>query len=836
MGVMPMVPAVVSSPAAPLGYVAKAATTGVLPPFDEFLTATGEIRPAWTATCGYLERLGVEEIRRRWNRARKILRDNGVAYNVRTRGGETRAWELNPVPFCLDAGEWEPLCAALRQRARLLDAILADCYGPRKLIDSGRLPAALVFGNRQYLRPCHGVEPVKGPRLVQYAVDIARSPNGKWWVVSDRTQAPSGVGYAVENRAVMARVFPEFFREQPLARIGGFLEQFAESLAALSPRPSGDPTVVLLTPGPLTETYFEHAYLARHLGCLLVQGQDLTVRDDLVYIKTLDGLRQVDVILRRVDEDYCDPLELRDESLLGVPGLVAALRAGNVSMANALGTGLVEAPALSAFLPVLCRHLLGEELRIPSVATWWCGAEPALAYVSKNWPALVLRNAFLYEGDPVPQGFEPADAASRIRDRGPFLAAQEAVRLSQCPDFNGKGLEPRSTVLRLFLIWDGEDYRVMPGGLARVAEEESSDSALLQQTGGSKDVWLPAVTETGPVRDRPVIPVEVRRPAPGLTSRLADNLFWIGRYAQRAESTCRIARCIIQNLSEEPGWVEQAETTPFLTTLERFWQWKGDESQPTESLLAVQLADPENPGSLPAILKRLHALAATVREQVSSDTWRVLNWLGELAEAAVRADDLPLDETILALSALNGLMSEAMPQGYGWRFLDLGRRLEAGFYLSRLGAETLRISLDQKLGHYELLLEALDSRVTYRQRNAVLRIPPVLGLLFCDESNPRSLASLLAGALEHVRQLPGESEPGLMPPDERRLLAALSDVRLLNPHDAAIGEGALRLVEVLERVSTILSETAEAIGLRYFTHLRTANVGLESAEPNLPEI
>jgi len=363
--------------------------------FDESVADDGALRPHYAKFFSSLEQTGATELARRWENSRRLVQEQGITYNVYgdARGME-RPWELDPMPFLIAADEWRSLEAGLVQRAELLNRILADCYGPQDLIRSGGLPPALVFGQPDFLRPCHGIKPNQGKFLIFYAADVARSPDGRWWVTSDRTQIPTGTGYALANRLVTSRTLPEAFRDCQVHRLAGFYREVQKSLAQLAPLNPENPRIVLLTPGPYNETYFEQAYLSRYLGYQLVEGQDLTVRDDRVFLKTLAGLEEVDVILRRVDDEFCDPLELRNDSILGVPGLVEAARAGNVTIANLPGSSLLQSPAFMAFLPGLCRHVLGEDLKLPSVATWWCGQKSAEKYVLEHLDELFVKPAF----------------------------------------------------------------------------------------------------------------------------------------------------------------------------------------------------------------------------------------------------------------------------------------------------------------------------------------------------------------------------------------------------------------------------------------------------------
>ncbi len=458
--------------------------------FDEMQESPAGLRAHWQPLVQGLERLGVESLRERAESARQLLREHGVTYNVHADGGNAeRTWELDPLPLVIDAHEWAELETGLIQRTRLLNLVLADIYGPQALLKDGLLPPALLHANPGFLRSCHGIRPPRDLHLTLHAVDLTRAPDGRWWVLADRTQAPSGIGYALENRALISRALPEAFRESQVQRLGGFFDRRKAGLRSLAPWTSA-PNMVLLTPGPYSATYFEHAYLARYLGFPLVEGSDLTVRDRRVFLKTLEGLQQVDVIIRRVDDTWCDPLELRGDSMLGVPGLVEAARAGHVAISNALGAGAVETTALLAFLPVLARHLLGEKLLIPNVATWWCGQESERDYALGRLRSLVVKRAFV-GGHGQPSFGENLGAreldelAARIRANPHDYVCQERVALSTAPAWNGAALEPRPLILRCYVCATAEGFAVLPGGLTRVSPSTDSPVVSSRSGGGS---------------------------------------------------------------------------------------------------------------------------------------------------------------------------------------------------------------------------------------------------------------------------------------------------------------------------------------------------------------
>src|SRR6202167_978879 len=406
------------------------------PSFYDEVLGSGQVRPHWLALTDSLTAMGHAGLAKRWQQGQRMIQDNGITYNVYGDPLATaRPWPLDPVPLVMEQSEWKLIEAAIIQRAMLFNAVLSDLYGPQELLRQDRLPPELVFPNPAFLRPCWGIEPPGGVFLHTYAADLARSPDGQWWVLADRTQSPSGAGYALENRLVTTRVLPDVFRSTHVRRLATFFQAYRDALQRLVPAQRENPRIVLLTPGPYNETYFEHAFLARYLGYTLVEGGDLTVRENRVYLKTLGGLLQVDVIVCRQDDQFCDPLELRGDSMLGVPGLVQALRSGTVAIANALGSGLAESPAYAAFLPGLSRLLLNEDLKIPTVATWWCGQEEPLQYVLDHLRNLVVKPTFPgMRGDPIFGAAlgnkERAKLLDKVRAEPGRYVAQERVPLS----------------------------------------------------------------------------------------------------------------------------------------------------------------------------------------------------------------------------------------------------------------------------------------------------------------------------------------------------------------------------------------------------------------------
>ena len=807
--------------------------------FDEMSEAPARPRPHWLPFIQSLERLGRNELVSRWEIGRRILREHGVTYNVYgDPQGMDRPWGLDLVPFLIKADEWQQIRAGLIQRSRLFNLILADLYGgAQRLLRDGFLPPELIYTNPGFLRPCRGI-PVQAHVYIHLlACDLGRSPDGKWWVLSDRTQVPSGAGYAWENRTVVSRVFPDELRDCNVQRLSGFFRQQREMLLSLAPRRRERSSIVLLTPGPRNETYFEHAYLARHLGLALVEGADLTVRERRVFLRTIEGLQPVDVILRRVDDSFCDPLELRADSMLGVAGLVEAARAGNVTIANALGAGLLESPAFLAFLPTLCWHLLGQELLLPSVATWWCGQTAPLKYVLEHLDQLVIKPAFApgrFTTEPgaitrqPPTADEQRQLAERIKAAPRDFVAQERLKLSQAPIWTDERLTAGTIVLRSYVAHDGHSFAVMPGGLTRVSKDPT-DLVLSMQNGiGSKDSWV----LSGLSRERsqpartPEEPRAMEQPGSGIPSRAAEHLFWLGRYTERLEQVLRILRCILGRVADEPG----EDNSGTLAVLGQFAANVG--LAPFVPNTTVELAqravsllyDVDEPGAVRELLERIRFIASTVRDRFSGDMWRILNRLdvdgrarpGRLASTAATALSHKL---VLDLAAFNGVIMENMTRGRGWHFLDCGRRLERGLAMLKLLRAAAMVDRSPTL-ILEPVLEVADSLMTYRRRYfATPHWPGVLELLIGDPTNPRSLAFQLEVLRGHAAAILVTPDVVSLQPEQKRIQSLVDSVRSADLPALLSKEGNPSLfLQAFERWTQNLFALSDELTSRYFIH------------------
>lgn len=790
--------------------------------WDELVDAHGTIRPHWRALLAALADREPGELSRRFASADRYLRDAGVFFRVYdAAGGDERPWPMSHVPVLLDPQEWAGIEAGLVQRAELLEAILADVYGPGTLTRRGLLPAGVIAGNPEFLRPMVGARVRGEARLWFYAADLGRGPDGRWWVLADRAQAPSGAGYALENRVAMMRALADVSRTLEVERLAGFFQVFRAALADLC---DGEASrIALLTPGPLNETYFEHAYLARYLGLLLLEGGDLAVRDGQLFVRTVAGLRRVDVLWRRLDAAFADPLELNADSRIGIPGLVRAVHAGSVTVANALGAGLVDARAMLGFLPRLARALLGEDLRLPNIATWWCGQPAEQAEVLRRLPAMVIAAAFpgggsLPGGEPVVAGeLEPAQRealARRIAERGADFVGQEVVKLSTTPVWVNDRLEPRPCTIRAFVARTRTGWQVMPGAFCRISERLDARAVSMQQGSLSADVWIPARAPAAPTTLLSgAAGPEVRRQRGALPSRAADNLFWIGRYVERAEGVLRLLRAYALRAADGLGGDD-----PIQRLLEAELVWIGavppaDARPAGQRLVSTAFLHVDSADGLASIVAHAQAAAARLRDRLSPDVSLTLRDLaqqiGVLLFAHVTDGELVerINRALRLISAFSGLVHENMSRLIGWRFLQLGQRLERGL----AGARLVRrfAAEDGPEGTLDLLLELADSVMTHRRRYTIAATrASVVDLVTLDANNPRSIAFQAERIVEHVAALPGRDDAEATSPIEALGIRLSAQLRTARPAevDAAF----------LDAVSDTLRALSNRIGEAFF--------------------
>lgn len=780
-----------------LGLSAYRPLTGVP---DELMAPDGTIRPIWQPLLAHLGGQSDEDLTRAIGRADLYLRDSGVFYRQYGAGGSVeRPWPLSHIPVLMDEADWTDLSSALIQRADVLEALMADLYGENRLVSQGHLPTALVAGNPEWLRPMVGIRPQSGHYLHFVAFEIGRGPDGKWWVLADRTQAPSGAGYALENRVATSRAFPDLFAGQNIHRLAVFFRDFRDTLLAM--RTDRDSRAAILSPGPLNETYYEQAWLARYLGFPLVQGEDLVAVGGRMMLRTVSGLRPLDVLWRRMDGGYADPLELDPTSRIGAAGLVSALRQGGLTMVNALGSGVLETRALMAFLPKLAVALTGAPLALPNIATWWCEGAKQQAAVLANPGRMVLSPAygtglpFDRHGDAIIAArLDPAELAQRLASEGANLVAQEAVTLSTTPALHLGRIVPRPLSLRVFLARTEQGWQVMQGGFARIGAGDDPQALGMQRGGSAADVWIlsprdvPAVT----LQATPAGPF--RRSAPGaLPSRAADNLFWLGRYVERAEGVIRLLRA---------RHIRMAETGRAALPL----------VQTIDGILAVYgvEGDAAIPQGLLDILSGAVQSAGQVRDRFSLDGWSALSDLDKTARRMATTAS-PGDDAARALSALlrklagfSGLVHENMYRFFGWRFLTIGRVHERA--LGMAGVLAVLAENTAPTGGFDLCIELGDSVLTHRRRfTSAASRETVIDLLALDPMNPRSIRHQMDMMAEQVQFLPGASIYGQLSPLGRAMARAQADIVTATPE--AMTAGALvGLQGQMNALSDLLTE------------------------------
>ncbi len=811
--------------------------------YDELRTPEGDLRPAWQQFFTHLGAAGFADLDRRAAMLGRQIRDDGVTYNAwRPDGSIQRPWSLDLLPLIVPADEWAHIEHGITQRARLLNAVMRDVYGPQRLLRDSFLPPALVYGHPGYLRPLSGFRPADGVYLHIVAFDLARGPDGAWWLVGHRTQAPSGLGYALQNRMIVSRLFPEAFRELRVQRLGASFRRLLDMLYRGSP--AGDavtPRVVLLTPGPYSETYFEHVYLARYLGIPLVEGGDLMVRDDRVYLKTLHGLERVHGILRRLDDDFVDPLELRSDSALGVPGLLQSIRGGHVMVANALGSGFLESPAIAGFLPAIAERLFGEKLALPSLATWWCGEAAALQQGLPQLEKMVVKPtcaAFARQ-----QGWDTEvvqrltaeqrrQLAARIQQRPDDFALQEYLPMSQLAIWRDRSLQPRQAMLRVYAVADGQGHwHALPGGLTRIAGDEQV--VTMARGGSSVDTWVltRGPVETYSMLPGPLTPAALEAARRPVTSRAAENLFWMGRYTERAEFGVRLARALLALLGEDSDVPRALLDTAARLAIAHGLAPPGvplpSQGLPVfERTLIAGLFDEVDARSVAFSVAALARAGEQIRERLSAEHARlVADTLQELRAAggAARADGVvTADEAVAALqqlelrlAAVTGAQADRMTRDEGWRLLAIGRQIERLITL----ASSLQVMFEtqQALSEqgFELLLQLADSVITYRSRHQRWQhLVALVDLLVRDHANPRALACVVRTLRQELAQLP--------PPHGEELLARLAPTvqwpsieRLTTAAADGHFHTLLELVDLLAATGIGLSE---AIGSRFFSH------------------
>ncbi len=810
---------------------------GICPPdaYCEAFESPGMARAHWQAVIDSFNAAGMEALNQRQRRVKRIRHEDGATYNpFDDPGGRGTPWALDMIPMALPPDAWAGLEAGLIQRARLLDRVLADVYGPQDTLKKRLLPPALVYANPAFLRTCHGIDPGGNRFLTFYGVDVYRTADGRFRVLRDYGANPAGLGYALENRIVISRVLPDLYHQNRTCRLAPFFNAFQRYLARQAGGRHPEPGIVLLTPGPDSRIYFEHAFLSRYLGYPLVEGQDLTVRNGRVFLKKLAGLEPVDAIFRQTADTGSDPFALRRGTATGVAGLIQAAREHTVDTVNPIGSGFVDTPALAVFLAPLCRHLLGEDLILDSHPAWWCGDAEGLARTLASagqldiGPALDPNSSICGADPQIP----PMDA---IQARPHAFMAREFVSPAVVPVWNGGGVAAQPTLMRFFVCADQQGFTVMRGGLAITAPDIPALMGGCLERQQSKDIWI--------LSDAPVAPfslmsglerVAAFNRGSDLPSRVADHLMWLGRYLERAEGLIRLLRCIFRRISSEARIVEIPELHFLLEVLRKantIAQAPGESGdvpmvRQLAATLDAVLYEPDRPGSVVAILKRVQETARNVRDRLSLDCWRVIDRLDRFAEAKANDTLELMDDTLFALSAFSGLAMESMTRGHGWRFMDMGRRVERALNQISLIRTGLADVSTETRAVLEALLEVCDSIMTYRARyRSAFQTAPVLDLLLMDASNPKSLAFQFNQLADHAAHLPrpdGQRQISTLEEDiAAEMLAAVRRMDLAGLSSHPDNAKRRELVAFLDSMAALLNRFARQIAAHYLSRVQT---------------
>lgn len=813
---------------------------------DEVLDKNGTIKPHWQQLFNNIEAMGLDELSNRSTDILSQLRDNGVTYNVYDSSeGTNRAWKLDPIPFLIDQTEWEGISKGLIQRARLLNAIYKDIYGVRSLIKEGILPPHVVYGNDGFFPQCFDVKIPADNQLIMCAIDFARGPDNRMWILDSRTQSPSGSGYTIENRSVLSKYVPELTKGLSLSRLAPFLNKFHSAISKLSNSKNGQPNIVYLTPGPQTETFYEHTFIASHYGYTLVMGDDLMVRNGQVWLKSISGLERVDVIIKRVDDAFCDPLELRDDSHLGVPGLLQAIRLGNVVVVNAPGVSVLENHAILPFMEGACRHFFNEELLLPSVATWWCGQPKELDYVINNLNTLVIKKATGRErhrsvfARTLTQA-ELFELKVKILAQPEQYVAQEESTLSTAPSFVDGQIVPRLAVTRAFLVSDGKDYFVMNGGLTR----SSSDPDLFvisNQLGGiSKDTWI--VSDKSPLSiERTVLntnKLDIKQSS--LPSRSGENLFWAGRYCERVLVTTKAVNLVISALQDNISFGGASKSEHHAILLKAlshltlyypgFLEAKNRQF-PYKGIMEI-VNDPKNLSSLSSTIQGFLRCVMAVNDKWNHDTRAYIHSIefnaaqfSDINENAPNSIKRLMVKLQRRLFAFYGIFAESFPRDMSYYLFESGKLIE------RILAHTSLIRAMFNVKHDALtekeLIEAIlinhNSLVYYRQLyKSSVNLETALDLVLLDEKLPYSLSFMVGKLAELVGKLPSNPYPERLSPIAKLLLEAQTKLRLANLDDLTkYDEDDLCLFHLdalLASIFTLISGVSELMTNQYFSH------------------
>ncbi|WP_020587839.1 circularly permuted type 2 ATP-grasp protein [Desulfobacter curvatus] len=839
-------------------------TTDILNRSTAVDLSSGKMQPPWDGLAKYLNSLGTAELSQRWKKARQIIHEHGSAYNVfNPKTATERPWALDPIPLPISSHTWQTLEHGIQQRTKLLALIFKDIYGRQDFIRNRLIPAELIFGNPGFLRQCRFGPDRVTPDHHLFSSDLICLADGRWQVASHGTQAPAGTGYALENRVILTRILPRMFHYRKVQRLAPFFKYLNLSLMEISGQRQQEPRIVMLCEGPSGTHYFEQVFLARYLGYTLVEANDLTTRGDWVFLKTLGGLQRVDVILRQIPDYTCDPLLGTSQAFPGIPGLVQAVRAGNVAISNSLGSGVLESPGLFALMPELCRDILGEPLILENTDSFWLGIPETqhrvVEEIKSGARPITLYSAFSPAHTQVVHtrsltGPKKQELITAIQATPYAWAGRYPVEPFTVPVWSEQGVKNRYTAVRMFSssitenavtaaakISDQVETAVMSGGLARVANDP--EALVLSGTRGkgqgAKDVWCLSErpTEFKSMLHRFSTPFEIHRGS-DLPSRVADNMLWLGRYMERTEGMLRVIRSVLMRVHSETQLDKVSEMPFFLRAMANLKIISEDLGRPDASF-SVSLIEKELYRSIYGVqiqssilncLNNAIQVADRVRDRLSDDSWQIF---GRIEKGLVRinpknqsAEILEmLSDIILNMSAFAGLALESMTRGMGWRFMDMGRRIERALHMTTVMSSLIQGHTIPNANDLEAVLEVADSRITYHTRyRTTIHMEPLVDLLLLDEINPRSVGFQLAALHVHLENLPRSQPFPFRTKEEKIILDLTTRLRLADTQELmTLGQKHVlpNLDTLLEKLNNDLQEFADSITQHYLSRIET---------------
>ncbi|WP_226789205.1 circularly permuted type 2 ATP-grasp protein [Polaribacter reichenbachii] len=821
--------------------------------YDEVLKSNMEINPNWEKLLTNFSELGINELTKRQGDLDWLLAENGVTYNVyNDPNGLNRPWNLNIIPFVIERKEWKNIEKGLQQRAQVLDLVLKDIYGKRELIKNGIVPYEIIFSHRGFLRPCHQIQYKTAKQLLFHSADLARGPDGQMWVVNDRTEAPSGLGYSLENRFTTSEVVPDIFNEINVKQPFSFIKDFNELLINAAPSHKENPTIVILTPGPHNETYFEHAYLSSFFGYPLVKGNDLVVRDNKVWLKTLKGLIQIDVIYRRVDDEYSDPLELNGNSYLGVAGLLNVVRLQNVAIMNPIGSGVLENPGLIPFMNSICKYFLKEDLILPQIASWWCGQEKERKHVLDNLKNFVVKpidnthREHIYFCEFLNKA-ELEALKKEILAKPYHYVAQEKISFSTAPNLSKEQLEPRKVMCRTFAVAKENEYSIMPGGLVRVAAERERLRVSNQRGGTSKDFWITNTEKRSyKKRQRYHWHHSTTNNLSGIgniPSNTAENLFWSGRYLARTLVTARYIRMVLNQMSNSEFTQRNSDSENLhilyqsithLTSIFPGFTGKNKEEafkDPLKEIIKV-LFDETQFGSLAHSLSSFNSSYYSLRNLWSKDMWRVYDKLHKTWHSFEKEDHKNihkiiklLDTVIIDLIAYIGLIEESILVEQGLLVYFIGFQMEQAIMCIDKSRALLTIKHNEDV-EYEILESLLNSHESlniYRYSfRSYLDIENVINLILLDNSYSRSLKYQINRIQKDIFRLPKRNEDTNLSSVQKSILDACNLINKANATNLIkVDKDSFtrtELEDLLASLSDMIHNTSLSLTDMYFNH------------------